>query len=312
MAFLGSGGGGAVQYARRIVESQISQNGDVNVMSLSELENDDLVLGMAYVGAPLVWLERLPSLQPIVNLLRSVEAHYKQSVKALFPLEIGGANGLCPFYIASLEKLPILDGDLLGRAFPEMQMISTNIMGIPISLGWMSDAFGNIHTIEPKDYVDLEQKARALCVQFGSSSLFVCSFYKKDIEKAFIAGTLSKALHLGRCIFDLSTKARILIKGFITDCPYEVIGGFLRGSITIETPEGYTVNILLQNEFMVARDDKSVLARCPDIISFIDLATGDVVSSEHISIGKWVYVLSTRGPDIWYTPNGLSLIGEIK
>ena len=36
--------------------------------------------------------------------------------------EVGGGNGLEPLVVASRLGLPAVDGDLMGRAFPELQV----------------------------------------------------------------------------------------------------------------------------------------------------------------------------------------------
>lgn len=40
---------------------------------------------------------------------------------ALAGFECGGGNGLEPLVLAGRMGLPVLDGDLMGRAFPELQ-----------------------------------------------------------------------------------------------------------------------------------------------------------------------------------------------
>ena len=44
--------------------------------------------------------------------------------------EIGGCNSLTPLYTAGLMDIPLMDLDLMGRAFPEFQMTSLFINGM--------------------------------------------------------------------------------------------------------------------------------------------------------------------------------------
>ena len=58
-------------------------------------------------------------------------------------VEIGGLNSLMPLYAAGLMSVPLIDLDLMGRAFPEFQMTSifiNNMKGTPASL---ADEKGN-------------------------------------------------------------------------------------------------------------------------------------------------------------------------
>ncbi len=51
-----------------------------------------------------------------------VEEVVGQKVSALISAEIGGANALEPVIAAAMAGLPVIDGDGMGRAFPEVQM----------------------------------------------------------------------------------------------------------------------------------------------------------------------------------------------
>ena len=46
--------------------------------------------------------------------------------------EIGGANGLRSLMAAAVTGLPAVDADSMGRAFPEGQMTSFAIAGLPM------------------------------------------------------------------------------------------------------------------------------------------------------------------------------------
>ena len=47
-----------------------------------------------------------------------------QKVSAILCIEAGGLNSTIPFVAAAKLGLPIVDGDAMGRAFPELQMVS--------------------------------------------------------------------------------------------------------------------------------------------------------------------------------------------
>ena len=43
--------------------------------------------------------------------------------------EIGGSNSIAPLYTAAQMDLPLLDADGMGRAYPEVQMVSIFVYG---------------------------------------------------------------------------------------------------------------------------------------------------------------------------------------
>ena len=75
--------------------------------------------------------------------LRSVEQEVGRRVDALISAEIGGANYMEPMLTAAQAGLPVVDGDGMGRAFPEMQMITWSIYGQRSTPAAMADEKGN-------------------------------------------------------------------------------------------------------------------------------------------------------------------------
>ena len=60
-------------------------------------------------------------------------------------LEIGGSNGLRPLSLAARRcGLPLVDGDAIGRAFPEVHMVSMNVAGLRPDLIVVADERRNV------------------------------------------------------------------------------------------------------------------------------------------------------------------------
>ena len=103
------------------------------------------------IGAPTVGLEKLPSGTEARLVRAEIEARLGQPVVALMSIEIGGSNGVEPVAFAAELGLPLLDADAMGRAFPEVPMVSMNVAGIPPGLLLMADCHGNVATFQPTD-----------------------------------------------------------------------------------------------------------------------------------------------------------------
>ncbi len=314
-AFLGAGGGGDGLYGSYVLVHQLQESDHIPLISLKDLKEDDYVISLGGIGAPLVCLEKLPTSREIISLIEKIQDVYHQPPAALMATEIGGGNGLVPFYVAKKCGIPVFDGDLLGRAFPEVHMVSTNIFDVKIREAWVSDAFGTVHAIYPKDYQDFEFQARSLCVKFGSSAMLAFVLKASEMQQSVIEGSVSRAISIGHCQTpeSLSQELGVIIlgKGRIIDCPYKVEDGFLQGSVLIQTNEGKSLHIVLKNEFLKVTCGDQILALCPDIITLVDADTYEVIFSENLTIGQNVLVMCLRGPDVWYTPRGLEIIGDL-
>lgn len=74
------------------------------------------------------------------------------------PIEIGGVNSLIPVAVAAMKGIPILDGDAMGRAFPEAQMVTFHLDGLKPELVTLGDEKSNVVSIKPADGIWSEKK----------------------------------------------------------------------------------------------------------------------------------------------------------
>ena len=127
-------------------------------------------------------------------------------VSALISAEVGGSNSIEPILTAAYAGLPVVDGDGMGRAFPEMQMSTFFIYGLDPSPGAIADDKGNVVVF--KKVVDmfwLERFARHVAVDMGAAAGFATAPMKGAyVKKVAVPGTLTQALEIGRTI---STRA---------------------------------------------------------------------------------------------------------
>ena len=124
------------------------QYGPVNVISVEELKGDDLVVPLSMMGAPLINMERILSGKELDALLTTVERRLGRKPTVLMAAEIGGANAITPLLIAAKWGIPVLDADMIGRAFPELQMSSCYLKGLKPTPAVMADCLGNTVVIE--------------------------------------------------------------------------------------------------------------------------------------------------------------------
>jgi len=107
------------------------------VLSVDELDDDDLIVPVAMMGAPTVMLEKLPRGDEANAALDALQKVIGKNARAVFCIEAGGLNSTIPVGVAATAGLPIVDGDGMGRAFPELQMVSmslhASVMSLPVS-----------------------------------------------------------------------------------------------------------------------------------------------------------------------------------
>lgn len=328
-AVLGTGGGGDVRTGSLAAARAIREYGEVPLVRLADLADDALIVPLSGIGAPTVSHEMIHSEDEPKRIAEEIERLFGRPPSAVMSSEIGGSNGVAPVAWAAQLGLPLLDADGMGRAFPEVQMVSMYVAGLPADLVIMTDVAGNVVTIRPVDGLWSERLARAVCVAAGSSALMAdYVITAAQARGAVIEGTVTRALEIGRATEGTSpTGARAadplralqdrlgaarLITGKLTDVERRTTGGFVRGTATIEgtgDDRSRTVTLELQNENLVAVEDGRVLAMVPDLITVVDTETAAAIQTEGLRYGQRVTVLAWPCDPLWRTPKGLETAG---
>ncbi|MFF0775005.1 DUF917 domain-containing protein [Nonomuraea wenchangensis] len=321
-AVLGTGGGGDVRTGSLAAVRAIREYGPVPLVSLAELPDDALVVPLSGIGAPTVSHEMIHSEDEPRRVAEEVERIFGRPPSAVMSSEIGGSNGVIPVAWAAQLGLPLLDADGMGRAFPEVQMVSMYVAGLPADLVIMSDVQGNVVTIRPVDGLWSERLARAVCVAAGSSALMADYILTAaGARGAVIEGTVTYALEVGRATEGVpdplgALQGRLgaarLVTGKLTDVERRTTGGFVRGTATVEgtgDDRGRTLTLELQNENLVAIEDGRPLAMVPDLITVVDTETAAAIQTEGLRYGQRVTVLAWPCDPLWRTPKGLETAG---
>lgn len=319
---LGSGGGGNPVYEILMAQHEMGKYGPVRLLDVNELQPHDLIVPVGFMGAPLVSLEKLPSGREFVQLLQFLEKILGRPVTAILPAEIGGANAFAPLLVAGRLGLPVVDADTLGRAFPQLQMSSCNLMQISAAPAFLADGMGNVVMVQAADASTLERIARHVTMSMGSSC--AAAIYLMDgiqAKRAVIPGTLSQAIALGRFIAEARVrsadpiialvengKGRLLGQGTLVDINQSIKNGFLEGTVKILSSQGI-IEVLYQNEYLLARQEDRVLATTPDILMLFESESATPITSDSLRYGQRVALVGLPAPDLWKSPEGLALVG---
>lgn len=319
-SLLGSGGGGDPVYDLFMAKEQFKRTGAITLVSLDEIADDSLVAPVGFMGAPLVTIERLPSGLEFPAILRSIATRCGREVDYLLATEIGGANALPPLMVASEMGLPVIDGDTIGRAFPELQISTCNLFDISASPAFLADPFGNVKVVEASSAIEMEELCRKITTEMGSCaalSLYLMS--GKEAKRAVIPGSVSLASSIGRTLREANEKGvdavealalahqgKIIAVGTIVDIHQSIQEGFLMGSVTIAT-DGGCLTVSFQNEYLLVSNKERCIAATPDIIALVLQETGYSILSESLQYGLRVALLIFPPPPIWKSEKGLAL-----
>jgi uncharacterized protein len=326
-ALLGTGGGGNPYVGMLRARELIRKGAQVRVLPLDALPDDALVGEVGGIGAPVVGIEKIEEGGECYRALRAVEDTIGQRVSALISAEIGGANSLEPVIAAAMAGLPVLDGDGMGRAFPEVQMTTFFIYGAKAAPAAIVDDKGNVVVF--RDVIDmfwLERFARDTSVAMGAAAGLAIAPMRADfVRRTAVPATVTQALQIGRTILDAraqrqnvvdrlcrDTGARLSFTGKVTDVRRHLEGGFARGHADLAGTgdwAGSTARIAIQNENLVLWIDGVPVLMVPDLIVNLDLDTGEPITTEVLRYGMRLAVIGLPAHPLLKTPEAMAVIG---
>lgn len=320
-AVFGAGGGGDPYIGALLAKQAIAQHGPVEVIALAELPEDAVVATAAMMGAPTVMVEKLPSLDEVVAPMRAMGAHLGGVVTHVACAEVGGVNSTIPIAAAAALGLPLVDGDGMGRAFPELQMVLPTLYGIAASPLAFGDEKGNVGVLQTVDNTWTERIARVAAVEMGCS-IMIAGFPMTGAQarEALVDGSLAQCVEVGAGIrtardgkVDPVGRAaeilggREIFAGKVVDVERATTTGFARGAARIDG-DG-TLVLRFQNEHLVAEIDGEAVATTPDLLIVLEHDTGEPITTEGLRYGQRVRVVASPADPRWHTAEGLAMVG---
>ncbi len=326
---LGTGGGGDPREGLRLLEEALAIRGRIDVVKIDELSDDAIIVVPYFVGTIAPGAKPRKAIrisEPIQRAFEEMKKVLGVGISAVLATEMGGLNTAVPLYVAAKMGLPVVDGDLLGRAAPELHQCTVHVYDVPMYPSVMVTSTGNIVVVrEYSDIDDYEAIARYLSVLDGRSVAVVDTpLDKGKAMKVIVKDTISLAYRLGREVYRAREEGRNPVKAIV-----EVLGGwkifegvvgryewrdehgFLVGEVEvsgIDEWKGRKLKTWIKNEHIMAWLDGEPIVMPPDLISFV-LDDGEPVTNTDLQEGFKVHVIAARAPEVWRTSKGLELFG---
>lgn len=330
-AFLGAGGGGDPYIGRLLAMHAIDEFGAPEIVSADSLDDDARVLPIGMLGVPTMLGEKAACGDDVDLVIERMEQRLGRKADALVGIEIGGINSLVPIMAAARSNLPLADADGMGRAFPELQMVTFNVYGVSCTPLAIADDHLCSLVVDAPDAKSAEELVRGASVQLGCSVVISCyPMTGRDLKRSAVKSTLSLARDIGRVIAEARkagdpvdalaahlrttpyySHCKILFDGKVQDVFRETRGGFNLGRCELAALDGSDarMEILFQNEHLIARENGRAKAMVPDLICLVDRETAQPVPAELLKYGQRLKVLGTSAAPIMRTPQSLKLFG---
>ena len=327
-ALLGAGGGGDPYVGKLVAMGAVKECGLVTLLDPEEVPDDALLVPIAMMGAPTVLGEKGIGGGEYQTLYNMVSQFFGKKIYAFMPIEAGGVNSMLPLAACARLGLPLVDCDGMGRAFPELQMVTFTIGGMSATPMALTDEKGNSVIFETITNKWTEELARAVTMSCGGSvSVSLYPMTGAQMKAYSVKNIVTRSQKLGEairtvknCADDVTPEEHFLqfsegyklFKGKIADVLRETRGAFNFGKVMLEgigECKGHQAYVEFQNENLTATVDGEILATTPDLICLVDTETFTPVTTDALKYGKRVLVIGLKCFEMWRTPAGIDLVG---
>ncbi|MEZ2458309.1 DUF917 domain-containing protein [Salinicoccus roseus] len=327
---LATGGGGDPDIGYLWAQKIIEENNEIILIDPEDIPDDELIVSVGCLGAPVVLTEKTPGGNEIYKSLNALEKYLGRNINALIPAEAGGVNMTIPMAVAGALGIPVIDADGMGRAFPELQMTSFYIGGVSPAPVAASNEKGEVCVVDAEDGEIAERIIRNTAIVYGGIS-WIASYPMtgKEMKRVAIPRTVTKAHELGKIVRKNNknnispvneivsyTNGDIVFKGKVTDLNRdfgsEVTNGFSSGTIILEGLDSFKDNkakIMFQNEWLYMELNDKTISLPPDLIILMDPETGKALRTDVIKYGYRAHVILISADEKMKTSKGLEVCG---
>ena len=325
----GTGGGGDPEVGLKTLKDDLNANRDLRIIDVKDISDDGLIVSPYFVGsiAPGVKANRKVVVSnPFGLAVELIERELNRKIAATVATELGGGNTSAALHVASLLNIPLVDGDLMGRAGPELHQSTAHIFGASMAPSMIVSETGNVVFIERYAHIDdYEALARYVAIISGGHAAVVDTPLTKPLAlQAVIKGTISKSIAVGTAVTEANQKGIdpieavrktldgwLIFKGVVEKHEWKNEKGFLFADASLNGREkwhGHKFRSWIKNEHIIAWLDGKPVVMPPDLIIFLD-QNGYGITNDKLREELEVSVIAAKAPGVWRTERGLTFFG---
>ncbi len=336
-AFYGTGGGGLVENGIKSLMALLNNGKEIKFISADEVADDEYIACTFLMGSIAPWTEELikemkffgleepkfTDSETLAEAVKELEAFTGKKVKAIVPIELGGANTPGGVAASVLNDVPVIDGDFTGRAIPEIQQTTPYLQDKELCPISSVDLWGNVCFIKNSiNYLMSERIGKIISTSAysltGDAGFLMTG---KDMRDCIIPGTLTECFELGKLIRETretngnpvqailkKLDAKLLFEGQVINKETEDKGGYYWGTTTIQNGDA-KCKVWFKNENHMCWIDDEVVCTSPDMISLVNTETGEPVTNPKMAVGMKVSVIGVGARKEFMTEKGIAILG---
>lgn len=309
-SILGGGGGGAINEGLKMGELAF-EIGEPSLVTLDELEDDDMIITVSAVGAPAA---KNQFVQPLdyVEAIELIEKVTGRKPKAMITNENGGIATVNGFFQSAVTGIPVLDVPCNGRAHPTGVMGSMQLNMVENYKSFQSAVGGKPNTdfrLSQTVQGSLDTTSKLIRQASISAGGFVAvarnPVTKNYLESHGAVNALSQAYDVGiahqsgnsgtekidRVVETL--KGQLVCKGKVDSLVFETVDGFDLGKVVIKSGKE-SFELTIWNEYITCENDSGErFATFPDLLMTFESNSGAPVTSAQLRPEQEITVIYT-------------------
>ncbi|MBQ0827554.1 DUF917 domain-containing protein [Streptomyces tagetis] len=319
-ALLGSGGGGDVALGSHLLRRALAPAGRrVEVVPAAGLPPGALVVHAGVVGAPDVLAERLLAPGDLARAVEAVVGHLGGDLAAVGVIEIGGLNAVAAVLTAAHLGVPVVDGDLMGRAFPGINQTTAAVAGHPAAPLALVGPAADTVVVPAASPAMAEALIRSCAATMGgaaslamyplTAAVLAAHGVRSSLSACHALGTayLTRDPAAGARALAARLGARLLFEGRVDEIRPPLAGS--PGCTTLTSPDGgATARLDHQEEFLAVTLDGVTVAGTPDIIVALAVGSGAPLRADQLRPGHSLVLLGLPALHTW-PPGTAALVG---
>ena len=279
-------------------------------------------------GYPASWVVA----RPMSRAVRELEAYTERRIAAVVPFELGAGNTAFAIDAALDLGVPVIDGDLCGRALPDLAQATAALAGIPFTPAAIADPWGTVVLLKAAPsalvaarigkLVSIASKLPDLAAPCAHAGFLMPA---RQLGDVLIPGGMSRARAVGQAIREATSRRAdpaaaaalavggwVLFRGRVVKKVWESRDGHMFGLTALEgeeRPAGRRVEIWFQDENHVTWRDGRPWVHSPDLIMVLDAGTGTPYTNADLPEGARVAVLGAPADPRLRTPQAVARLG---
>jgi uncharacterized protein len=307
----------------------LDRNGPVALRRAETVAPETRCVSLCVVGSGPALADLPPAGDEFVLAVQRLARHQGVDFGAVYPLAAATVSALMPVIAASQLGVPVLDVDGMGRTFALVHHTAMQLAGISPCPLVAQGSTGESVVLDAATGPRTDRLLRANVDTLGGwAALAAYPTTAAVLRRAALPATMSRLVNVGRLMLDCTDPDLLVARlAAITGCRH--IG---RGRIVelehLSRPTDVTVpahpsslviaetgalerqlRIELRSEIVAVLADGDLIAGAPDLVCLFDISRGQLATLDSLAPGDLVDVLVTPADAIWYSTEGMAMVG---